>query len=137
MKLQSAKALLVFLLTLVVGVGQVCACAGHNLPEQPSKVVSHHVHDGVSRHSESGIAHNKPCPQGDDCGHHDQPVLAASAFLIDGANLASSPVLQGAALLEVPALSYHTGFAPRVLDGVGWLNPPPQTPVTLKSRLLN
>jgi len=131
------RSLVAFLLVFVLSAGQVCACVEHSSPQQSSSHVSGSSHDHGSGHETQKDSHKEPCHDGDGCAHHTQPVLEAVSDTIIGANLFASKILLVPPTPSQPPAIHRAGLAPEVLGGLGWLDPPPKTPVSLRTRLLN
>lgn len=150
MRLRSAHSILVVLLALVMSIGQVCACTNHTPSQSAHDTPAHvahagssdhqsadHHHENASPHQSADNRHEMPCEDDNDCAHCQQSAFLTSGSDIDQANLSPVPSYEKLAIIADVLPAYQPGFPPEALSGLAWLDPPPQTPVSLKVRLLN
>ncbi len=141
MALSTLKTVFLVMLATIIGAGQVCACAStFNSSHKDMTMTGHAVHEEMDHSASHDMSerhrdHDSTCEE--SCAHCNQSSLFKAVNTSGDATIPSPPAPEELAtyadevnIRNDRSVFEHTG-------SLGWLDPPPITPVTLKVRLLN
>ncbi len=143
------KTSLVMFLALIFSASQLCACVAPMSDAPISDAPSSHEHGAHLAANADASAHDHGAHQQHDgeherpdsqtgCAHCIVPSLLKSTLTVDLAATLSHPDAQKfITVIAASAIDGVDQYLLRVTRGHAWLDPPPTTPVTLKTRLLN
>ena len=127
------KQALIVAIALILGIGQVCACLSH-ADTGSSHQAAAKAHDAHASHSDHGATHQdhagqQPCDE--DCPHCADSF--AMALQSEAATFTLSAPAAKAFLADMRAEPFPNPISiPHQILALNWLDPPGETPVSLK-----
>ncbi|GJL94286.1 MAG: hypothetical protein DHS20C05_06910 [Hyphococcus sp.] len=141
MALSAIKTAFLVMLATIIGAGQVCACAPTlNSSHENMATTDHAIHDEMDHSAshdvgEYHLEHDTSCEEG--CAHCNQSSLSKSVNASGAATIPLPPAPEKLAIYADGVMFWKDSGVFKNARSLGWLDPPPITPVTLKIRLLN